>query len=525
MVSSSLECVPRWSTQRTPSRQTLGVAATKISQQLGKPLLPWQQHVLDVALEIENGRFVYREVIVGVPRQQGKTTLILTLILLRALGAGGERIVYTAQTRNDARRKLVDDWLPELDHTPFSQFYRTRLANGSEALRFRNGSIASLVATTKKSGHGGTLDLAILDEAFAQADARMEQSLKPAMMTRPQPQLWIVSTAGTPSESPYLLDKVEKGRQMVEAGLNHSVAYFEWAAAEDADPADPETWRSCMPSLGLTVTEDAVRSDFESMNLSEFRRAYLNLWTTTSVDPVIPMVVWDALADPNSSALDPVAIAFDIPPSRSSGVIVAAGKRADNKIHIEVVDQREGVEWLAPTIAALVKAQRPCVVLCDKVGPAAALIPELERLGVTVETTEAQEMARACGLFYDAAMGDQLRHLGGHDLRDALDGAVKRPLNDAWAWSRKNSQANASPIVAATLAHWGITTQGQMGVGVWDMEEIVKSIHRKDAEAAAAARGEQPADPLVTAPDPAQSPQPEPGKVVFIPFSQMPLRR
>lgn len=522
MASLSLECLPRWSTQRTPSRQTLGVAAAKIATQLGKPLLPWQQHVLDVALELENGRFVYREVIVGVPRQQGKTTLILTLILLRALSSAGERIVYTAQTRNDARRKLVDDWLPELDHTPFAQFYRTRLANGSEALRFRNGSIASLVATTKKSGHGGTLDLAILDEAFAQADARMEQSLKPAMMTRPQPQLWVVSTAGTPAESPYLLDKVEKGRQMAEAGLNHSVAYFEWKADEDADPADPATWRQCMPSLGLTVTEDAVRADFESMDLSEFRRAYLNQWTTTSVDPVIPMAKWDSLKDIESNALDPVAIAFDIPPSRARGSIVAAGKRSDGKTHIEVIDQREGTTWLAPAIAALVKAQHPCAVFCDKVGPAAALLPELEQLGVNVETTEAQEMARACGLFYDAAMNDQLRHLGGNDLRDALDGAVKRPLNDAWAWSRKNSQVDISPLVAATLAHWGIVTQSS-GVLVADLNDYAEKILAEYAAEMAAAQGKP--NGAHETPIPVQQPTPEPGKVVFIPLSQMPPRR
>ena len=474
------ECAPKWSTRRTPSRKTLGVAASKIASELGKPLLPWQQHVMDVALEVEDGRFVYREVIVGVPRQQGKTTLILTLILLRALRSAGERIVYTAQTRNDARRKLVDDWLPDLDHTPFKQFYRTRLANGSEALRFSNGSLASLVATTKKSGHGGTLDLAILDEAFAQADARMEQSLKPAMMTRPQPQLWVVSTAGTPSESPYLLDKVEKGRQIAESGLTHSVAYFEWKADDDADPGDIATWRDCMPALGRTVTEEAVRADFESMELSEFRRAYLNQWTTTSVDPVIPMVTWDGLTDTRSTALNPVAIAFDIPPSRSSGAIAAAGKRPDGKTHIEVVDQRDGISWLAPAVAQVVKTQHPCVVFCDRAGPAAALIPELERLGVRIETTESQDMVRACGLFYDAAMNDQLRHLGTHDLRDALDGAVKRPLNDAWAWSRKNSQSNIACLVATTLAHWGLSTHGGMGEGVWDLNEIAARLMAED---------------------------------------------
>jgi phage terminase large subunit-like protein len=173
---------------------------------------------------------VYREVVLTVPRQSGKTTLLLVLILLRALGARAQNIRYTAQTGSDARKKWMDDWLPALKESPFSAFYRERLTNGHEALLFKNGSLQGLVATTKKSGHGGSLDLGILDEAFAHPDARLEQALKPAMITRPQPQLWIVSTAGTKKDSPYLWGKVETGRAMVERGLTDSTAYFEWSA-------------------------------------------------------------------------------------------------------------------------------------------------------------------------------------------------------------------------------------------------------------------------------------------------------
>ena len=48
-----------------------------------------------------------------------------------------------------------------------------------------------------------------------------------------------------------------------------------------------------------------------------------------------------------------------------------------------------------------------------------------------------------------------LRHLGGLELRQAVKGATKRPLGDAWAWSRRKSTVDISPLVAATLALWG----------------------------------------------------------------------
>ena len=111
--------------------------------------------------------------------------------------------------------------------------------------------------------------------------------------------------------------------------MTEGSCYFEWSAEGDADPGDPETWRSCMPALGSTVTEDVVRSDFDSMALSEFSRAYLNRWMTSHVDPVIPLDVWADLRDPDSYALDPVTFAFDVTPDRSRAAIAVAGARDD----------------------------------------------------------------------------------------------------------------------------------------------------------------------------------------------------
>jgi hypothetical protein len=47
-----------------------------------------------------------------------------------------------------------------------------------------------------------------------------------------------------------------------------------------------------------------------------------------------------------------------------------------------------------------------------------------------------------------------VRHLGSLELRAAIHGAATRPLGDAWAWSRKGSSVNISPLVSSTIALW-----------------------------------------------------------------------
>lgn len=482
-MSSSKACFPRWATARTPGRKTLGHAAANVARALGTPLMPWQQQVFDVALELDpaTGRLAYRQVVLTVPRQSGKTTLLLVLILLRALGAPRQSIRYTAQTAKDARDKWGDDWLSILGPSKFSSLFRTRLTNGHEALLFKNGSIQSLVATTEKSGHGSTIDLAILDEAFAHPDARLEQALRPAMITRPQPQLWVVSTAGTPDKSPYLWGKVEAGRQLAGAGVTDSAAYFEWSADETLDPSDPATWWSCMPALGLTMTQEAVAAEFASMQINEFERAFLNRWKSATSDPVIPVADWIELTDRESEALDPVCLAFDVTPDRAASSIAAAGRRPDGLMHVEIVDQGRGTGWVVDKLVALSRAHRPVAVVCDPAGPAGSLLSDLAARKVDVLVVNSKEHAQACGLLFDTVSQAGLRHLGTPELTAALDGAVKRPLGDAWAWSRKSSAVDISPLVAVTLALWVANTR-RRSARVVDLGAVYAEMTANDQE-------------------------------------------
>lgn len=434
--------------------------------------MPWQQHVADVAFEIdpETGMLAYREVRLTVPRQSGKTTLLLAVAIHRCLAfPEAQNVIYTAQNGVAARSKFIDDYLRVMERSAFASMFKPRLTSGHEALRWTNGSRFGVSASTEKSGHGQVLDLGILDEAFAHVDARLEQAFRPAMNTREQPQLWIVSTAGTPEGSVYLLDKVTDGRERVSRGDTSSVAYFEWSVADDADYRSEETWRACMPALGRTTPLEAIQAAADQMSEPEFRRAYLNQWVTRAADDLaLPVEQWNTLADRRSRALDPVAFAVDVSPDRSSASVASFGLREDGLGHVEVIDNRPGTDWVVPRIAELVDRWQPCAVAVESRGPAASLIADFQAAQIDVQLIAAGDMAAACGAFFDAVANGRLRHVDQVTLNTAVHGAKRRPMGDQWAYGRRSSSVDISPLVAATLARYVHSDLGG-DPGVWFM--------------------------------------------------------
>jgi hypothetical protein len=164
--TSSPTCQPRFSTARNRSRATYGPKVAEVAALLGKPLMPWQRQVVDVALEVDpnTGRLAYREVIVTVPRQAGKSSLALAVAVHRALSFGvPQRIVFTAQTRSDARKMWEDEHLPILAGSRFAPLYSVRRQIGQESIRWANGSLHGLVAPNGTAAHGQVLDLGVID--------------------------------------------------------------------------------------------------------------------------------------------------------------------------------------------------------------------------------------------------------------------------------------------------------------------------------------------------------------------------
>lgn len=409
--------------------------------------MPWQQLVADVGLEYDPDSKLpfYREIVVTVPRQSGKTTLCLSWEVDRALNWGRQHVAYTAQTGLDARGKLVKDQVPMLMQSPLRVTVDQVLrGNSYTAIEFKNGSRVEALPTSESAGHGKTLALGVIDEAFADEDDRREQGLGPAMITVADAQKLVISTAGT-EKSTFLRRKVETGRAAVADGVTEGIAYFEWSAPDDADADDPEVWRSCMPALGHTVTERSVAAERASMSDGEFRRAYLNQWTLSD-DRVIPAHVWGRVLNDKAVPTGSLVFGVDVNPERTAASIGVCD--ADGTVEVVHYGVVSGV---VDRVVGLAQKHSAPVVL-DAGGPAGPLIPNIAAEGVVVLEYNGRDLANACGRFFDLVADQKITVRPRDVLESAVSGATRRLVGDAWAWGRRQSTVDISPLVAVTLA-------------------------------------------------------------------------
>lgn len=452
-ISSRLS-TPRFATQRTETRASVGAEIAAVAALLGQPLLPWQRLVADVAGEVlPDGRPAYRTVVVVVPRQAGKTSLTLSVMLHRALRWGGpQNIVYTAQTGQHARSKFRNDQLPIVESSRIrSAIDRVYLANGSESIVFKNGSRLEPLPSTASAMHGKTIDLAILDEARFDKDNSREAGALPAMATRADAQLWIVSAAGN-VESTFLWDKVEKGRAAVEDDVREGLAYFEWSAPDDADIDDPATWAH-HPGLEALISEETIAHARQTTkSVDEFSQEWLGIWSK-AVETVIAPAAWQKCLDKKTAPDGPLVFSVDVALDRSRASIAVS----DRAGRIEIVETRNGMDWVAERIRSLSRRHKAPFVV-DGYGPAGTLVEPLEALGIAITRYTYRDVLAACGLFYDAIHASTIKVLPDDNLEAAVAGVRKKIMTGGWLWARTAVDVDITPLYAATLA-WHNATQ------------------------------------------------------------------
>jgi hypothetical protein len=421
--------------------------------------MPWQRYVADVALEVDDdGRFCFRQVIVTVPRQSGKTTLFGGVLDHRALIIPRGRCWFTQQSGKHAVDWLINEHWPLL--APFVPKVHLRRAAGSEHIKWLpSGGLIRPFPPTPDGLHSKVSDLVVMDEPWAfdlVRGTQLDQAVVPTQATRPNAQVWKVSTAGD-ATSTWWLGTVEAGRAAATADRREGVCYFEWSCPAALDPCDPVTWPVYHPAYGRTVGPEAIASALEMLGPDEFARAYGNIWVSTTAR-VIPLAAWRAAADDGQQLPDPggMALAFDVAVDRSDAAIVAAWRDPAGVAHVEVADQRPGVGWLVPRLAELTARWQPRRVAYDAAGPALDVADAASRAGLTVDGLKARDYAAACLGLLEALVSDPpaVRYRHHPALDAAANDATRRALGDAWAWGRRQSAGSLASLTAATVAVW-----------------------------------------------------------------------
>lgn len=498
-----------------------GQAAVELARSVGVEFDPWQeQFLVDAMWTRPDGKWSAFEVAGVLPRQNGKGAILEGRELYGLFIDKAELIWHTAHqfvTSDDAFRRMREiiagsrfltrkvRRMPEshgeegiyLHPTP------TIIMGSSGRLVTQSRSPMLRYATrTGKAGRGLSSDCTELDEAFELPSNQMN-ALVPAMSARRAktaggPQLWYMSSAVNQSEHANGLTLAKlRARALGDLGNRSRLCYLEWQGDEakylallrrnsrkaiERFMGDVEQWVAANPALGYRLFPDLIESEMAAMTTKGFIVERLNIgdWPPVEDEAALDLDRWDEIADPASRPVGEIALAVDVTPDSSWASIASAGRRADGKFHIKIVDHRQGTWWIADRLKELVGRHKVCAVMLDASSAAGGLIDDIHDVGIPDKTpalspwrpgvvrVTAREMANACAALMNETEpeADGLRHCGQANLDDAVRDAATRPLADAWAWSRKDSGGDISPLVAVTLALRGYRVHGSTGGGL-----------------------------------------------------------
>jgi hypothetical protein len=462
-----------------------------LSELAGLQLDPWQIWVMEQAcaqreetfwnpiLDQHQRKWAAFEVALVVSRQNGKGSLLEARELAGLFLFGERLIIHSAHqfaTSKEAFERILQllEGCPDLE----KEIKSTPRSHGEEGIILKNGQRLKFFTRTKVGGRGFTGDCLILDEAMILNSGQVG-ALMPVLSARPNSQIWYTGSAGD-KESTQLGSVRQRGLKGGDRAKR--LFYCEWSidactdfcipGCTDHDKPDTlESWAKANPALGIRISAEHVQAEFHSMDDETFARERLGVgtwpvegdqWSVISED------AWMARADELSDIVDDehLVLAVDTTPDRKFSCIAAAGKNDEGEIHVEITstedryDHRPGTQWVVPRVKEICRNNKIAAVVIDKGQQASGFIGPLEDAGITVLSPITREYAEACGSFVSSIVprkgnDPDVVHKGQPPLNAALAGADTRVVSDMWAWDKRSSTVDISPLVSATIAIWG----------------------------------------------------------------------
>lgn len=417
---------------------------------------------------------------VSVPRQNGKSQLMVARALAGALLFGEKKIVISAHRADTAREsfsKLIEildadgnEWLrSRLD----ARFGRDGVMNAinREAVKFANGAMIQFKARTLAGGRGFSSDCLLLDEAQRLGRAAWA-SINSTMSARANPQVWLLGTPPTPEDDGEVFESV---RAAAIDGISSSSAWDEWGAEPDDDPADEFTRWKANPAWNTRINHEVVQGEFETYTREQFALDRLGIWRQDlSTARAILDHEWSAtgIDQAPEDGVRVFTVTFNVDGTR---LAMAGGIRHELGVHAELLDAAEGdvasglgalADWLAARWRTAAE-----IVLCGAAGAPvlAQLLKDRHVPAAVVRVASTVEYTTACSVTLDAVRGSakavkdgglpEFTHLaseGQKQLDDSVAVCDKklRGTAGAWGWVATTPDGDETPIEAVSLAYW-----------------------------------------------------------------------
>ena len=450
-------------------------------------LFPWQRWFLIHALELrDGGGFRFRTVLLLISRQNGKSTIAQVLALWFLFVFQCALVIGTAQSLDTSEETWAGAVAMAEDCEQLSgEIERVVRVNGKKALEVSGGGAYKVAACSRRGARGKTGDVVILDELREHLNWEAWGAVTKTTNARPNAMILCMSNAGDAFS--VVLRHLRYQAHMAlgdpdgwcasvgDSGgagetEDDSLGIFEWSAVPGCDMADREQWAQANPSLGYTISERALKASLATDPERVFRPECLCQWVETVREEPFPEGAWEAGTDERSYIPEPEPVSFgiDVSGDRAWTSIAVCGRRADGKLHIEVVARRNGlgwaVKWLTERADKAYAQGRPFRFAYQKRGaPVSSIADLLGGIGhAEPYEVEGRDLASWCGRLWDgvsACLPDSESDATPvmHRPQPVLDMAAKvaatKPLGDsAWVFDRSKSPEDVAPLMACAMA-------------------------------------------------------------------------
>jgi hypothetical protein len=324
-----------------------------LSSRAGIVLDGWQELILRAAMgERSDATWAAKRVGVSVPRQNGKSQLLVSRALAGALLFGEKKIVISAHQQDTSREtfgKMVEILEDDRNGWLMERVRPNGIMNAinREAIKFRNGATIQFKARTASGGRGFSSDCLMLDEAQRLKRASWV-SINSTMSAMLNPQVWLLGTPPTREDIDAGMGEVFTSiRTSALDGVSSSAAWAEWGAAPQAEGYAPESdmtrW-AANPAWNTRINHEIVQGEFESYTPEEFAQDRLGVWLDDlggGGTRALSQEAWDLTGvDAKPDGVKSYAVAFSFKGDRLS---VAGSVKHGDGVHVELIDATQGL--------------------------------------------------------------------------------------------------------------------------------------------------------------------------------------
>lgn len=464
------EAPPRVNVAPKGSKASSWEDVADLSFKLGVELDGWQELILKSALGERSDRtWAAKRVGVTVPRQNGKSQLLVARALAGVLLFEEKKIVISAHQQDTARESF--NKMLEIIEDEDNESLRARLkpngimnALNREAIKFKNGAVIQFKARSGAGGRGFSSDCLMLDEAQILSQ-RAWVSINSTMSAMPNPQVWLLGTAPTPEDDGEVFESI---RSAALEGRSAASAWVEWGADPQDDPAEEFTRWKANPAWNTRINHEVVQGEFETYPPQRFALDRLGIWLSEmQYSGAIDGQVWsDAGVKVKPEGAPSFGVAFSMDGKRVS--LAGCVLRDDDTGHVELIDAGDGrggldalADWFCEKDASGSPRWRSAsgIVISGAAG-AGVLKSMLVKRRVPerrVRVANTPQYLQACVMFADAVAQKTVTHLAseGQAALDASVGVIDKDKRGGWS---AHGDGDETPVEAVSLALWGART-------------------------------------------------------------------